>query len=261
MKPWGDAPAEQLSGVLGVLTDIDDTLTTGGAITPDALAALAQLKSAGFQVLPITGRPVGWSVPFVRSWPVNGILAENGSVLLTPDGSGVHKRYQESSTARAAHFEKLQAVAAIIQREVPHAKKAQDSAGRETDIAIDHSEFAHLSAEGVSQVVRIAQREGLNATVSSIHINCWLGAHNKRQGAAWAARELFGRDLEAERERWVYVGDSANDQLMFEAFPLSVGVANIAPLAASLTHRPRYITAAPRGAGFAQVVQRLCGSK
>jgi peptide chain release factor 3 len=33
-------------GLVGVLTDIDDTLTTDGAITPDALQALAALKAA-----------------------------------------------------------------------------------------------------------------------------------------------------------------------------------------------------------------------
>jgi hypothetical protein len=52
----------------GVFTDIDDTLTTEGAITSDALDALAALHGAGVHVLPITGRPVGWSEPFARAW-------------------------------------------------------------------------------------------------------------------------------------------------------------------------------------------------
>jgi len=47
----------------GVFTDIDDTLTTEGAITADALTALADLKAAGLHVIPITGRPVGCSEP------------------------------------------------------------------------------------------------------------------------------------------------------------------------------------------------------
>jgi len=33
--------------IIGVLTDIDDTLTTDGAITPVALQSLTRLKSAG----------------------------------------------------------------------------------------------------------------------------------------------------------------------------------------------------------------------
>lgn len=45
----------------GIFTDIDDTLTTNGAITPDAFEALADIKEAGLSVVAITGRPVGWS--------------------------------------------------------------------------------------------------------------------------------------------------------------------------------------------------------
>ena len=65
-------------------------------------------------------------------------------------------------------------------------------------------------------------------------------------------RELFGRELDGEIARWVYVGDSTNDVLMFEHFPHSVGVANIRRFEAELTHPPRYITPSERGAPFWQ---------
>ncbi|RYY70796.1 MAG: HAD family hydrolase, partial [Comamonadaceae bacterium] len=58
MIPVAQWPAAARRGLIGVFTDIDDTLTTDGAITPDALAALADLKAAGLQVVAITGRPV-----------------------------------------------------------------------------------------------------------------------------------------------------------------------------------------------------------
>jgi hypothetical protein len=97
----------------------------------------------------------------------------------------------------------------------------------------------------------------MNATVSSIHINGWYGRHNKLSGARWIVRELFGRELDAEIDRWVYVGDSPNDVLMFEHFPHSVGVANIRRFEAQLTHPPRYITQGERGAGFAEVARAI----
>jgi hypothetical protein len=62
-------------------------------------------------------------------------------------------------------------------------------------------------------------------------------------------------------DRWVYVGDSTNDQVMFEHFAHSVGVANIRHFEAQLKHPPRYITAQERGAGFAQTVQHLLHGK
>ena len=72
--------------ITGVFTDIDDTLTTAGAITPDALEALANLQTAGLRVIAITGRPVGWCEALMQINPILGtIVAENGSVALIKD--------------------------------------------------------------------------------------------------------------------------------------------------------------------------------
>jgi hydroxymethylpyrimidine pyrophosphatase-like HAD family hydrolase len=101
------------------------------------------------------------------------------------------------------------------------------------------------------------EAEGMTATVSSIHINAWWGSHNKLTGARWIVRELWDRDLDAEMLRWVFVGDSSNDQVMFEHFPNSVGVANIRQFENQLHCAPRYITPSERGAGFAEMARHL----
>lgn len=243
---------------VGILTDIDDTLTSDGAITAEALQALADLKAAGLVVVPITGRPTGWSEPFARTWPVDAIVAENGAVALRRDNDGqLLKLYQQDASTRAANFERMQQVLTQIEATVPGARRAQDSAGRECDIAIDHSEFTRLPQEHIDRCVALMQAAGMNATVSSIHINGWFGAHNKLEGARWIVRMLLDRHLDAELDRWIYVGDSTNDQLMFEHIPHSVGVANIDRFVPQLQHLPRYVTRAERGAGFAEVVARL----
>ena len=242
----------------GIFTDIDDTLTTEGAITPDALAALGALKAAGLHLIPITGRSVRWSEPFASTWPVDAIVAENGACALVPGSGGTpQKIYQQSPAERRANFAAMQHVLARIEREVPGAHRARDSAGRECDIAIDHGEFTHLPQEAIDRCVAIMREAGMNATVSSIHINGWFGEHNKLQGARWIVRELFGRDLDAELDHWIYVGDSTNDELMFEHFPHSVGVANIAPFLPQLRHPPRYVTQGERGAGFAELARKI----
>ncbi|MDD5326046.1 MAG: HAD family hydrolase, partial [Polaromonas sp.] len=199
------------------------------------------------------------------------IVAENGVVALFISKNGLQpmcngheqlsKLYQQHDATRQANYARMQQIAVRVLREVPGAVLAQDSAGRETDIAIDHGEFAHLPAGRIAQAVQIMQSEGMNASVSSIHINGWLGAHNKLDGARWIVRELLGRELDAELERWVYVGDSTNDQLMFEAFPNSVGVVNIRRFEAELSHQPRYITEGGRGAGFAEVAAALLDAR
>ncbi|XDF38008.1 HAD-IIB family hydrolase [Paracidovorax avenae] len=247
--------------LIGVFTDIDDTLTADGAITADALDALQALRNAGLAVIPVTGRPAGWSEPFALSWPVDAIVAENGAVAMVragdPGATVLRKLYQQDEATRTAQYGRMQQVLARIEEEVPGARRATDSAGRECDIAIDHSEFTQLPQAAIDAVVQRMRAEGMHATVSSIHINGWYGDHDKLAGARWIVRELFGRPLDEEIGRWVYVGDSTNDQKMFEAFPHSVGVANIARFVPQLSHRPRYVTRAERGAGFAEVARAI----
>ncbi len=258
------------AGMAGVLTDIDDTLTTQGAITSDALQALGALHAGGLHVIPITGRPVGWSEPLAAAWPVDAIVAENGAVALvheTSDQIGfqapsdtprqLSKIYQQTADVRAANFARMHEVLTRLEASVPGARRARDSAGRETDIAIDHSEYTRLPQAAIDECLRIMREAGMNATVSSIHINGWYGAHDKWEGARWIVRQLFGRELNGELDRWVYVGDSTNDELMFRHFPHSVGVANIARFVPQLRHRPRYVTPGERGAGFAELACHL----
>jgi HAD superfamily hydrolase (TIGR01484 family) len=262
MKPLDAWPLQERQGIVGVLTDIDDTLTTDGAITPDALGALVALREAGLQVMAVTGRPVGWSEPFAREWPVQAIVAENGAVALVPGPDGrLQKVYQQDAATRARNFQRLQDLLQTIEQVVPGAKRAQDSAGRETDIAIDHSEFTQLPADRIEQVAGLMQQAGLHATVSSIHINGWIGNHDKFSGACWIVRELLGRDLQAEIGRWVYVGDSTNDERMFARFPHAVGVANIRRFADKLQHLPAYVAEGERGAGFAQVARAVLAAR
>ena len=128
-------------------------------------------------------------------------------------------------------------------------------------MAIDHSEFAQLAPEHIASVMHIMQGKGMNASVSSIHINGWFGDHNKLHGARWAVRELYGRELDAKMNQWAFVGDSTNDVLMFEAFAHSVGVANIRRFEALLSHQPRYITQGERGAGFAEAATTLLAAR
>lgn len=276
MKPLDQLSHHHLAPLHGILTDIDDTLTTDGVVPASVVQALAALKAAGLHVIPITGRPVGWSAPFAATWPVDAIVAENGAVALLPavENKGqigpqrlsskreqLSKIYQQDAATRSVNYARMQQVLAHIEAAVPGAVRATDSPGRETDIAIDHSEFTQLPQAAIDQCVALMRAAGMTATVSSIHINGWFGAHNKLEGARWIVRELFGRDLDAEMDHWVYVGDSTNDQVMFEHFAHSVGVANIARFVPQLHHLPRYVTQGERGAGFVELAQAILASR
>ena len=274
MKPLAEWPIEQRRNIIGVFTDIDDTLTTHGAISADALQALVDLKNAGLHVIPITGRPVGWGESFARTWPVDALVAENGGVAWMAKKNAensnkidikpayllpkmLSKVYQNSALIRSENSVRMAKIAALVTSQIAGVEVSQDSAGRETDLAFDYNEFAHLSTETVQQVVELLQSQGMQTTVSSIHIHGCFGHFDKWTGAQWIIRELFQRELADEQEKWVFVGDSGNDQAMFQHFRHSFGVANLRRFEAQLMYLPRYITPSERGAGFAQVVQAL----
>ncbi|WP_298207636.1 HAD-IIB family hydrolase [Acidovorax sp.] len=272
MKPLDHWPTDFQKRIAGVFTDIDDTLTTDGSITADALQALTDLRAAGLQVIPITGRPIGWCQPFMGDqvgtvWPVDAMVAENGAVAYAREGAQpLRKLYQQDATTRSANQTRMREIAAQVAIEVPGVELSRDSAGRETDLAFDYAEFARHTPDTVQKVLALLQREGMQTTVSSIHIHGCFGDFNKWQGACWIVRDLFGRDLTQELDRWVFVGDSGNDQAMFQHFTHSVGVANIARFVPQLQHLPRYVTQGERGAGFAEVARailmnRECGGR
>jgi hydroxymethylpyrimidine pyrophosphatase-like HAD family hydrolase len=217
-------------------------------------------------VIAVTGRPVGWSLrclggPGAQNqapWPLRGVVAENGAVALSrgPDGQ-VLRLYRADSATRQAHWQRLQAALRAVEQALPQARRAQDSKGRETDIAIDHSEFHHLSAAQIEQVVELLRGHGLRVSVSSIHINAWLGDHDKWIGACWAVEHWLGQRLPEQLPHWVYIGDSSNDEVMFEHMQHSAGVANIARFLDRLEHVPRYLCAQSRGAGFAELASAV----
>ncbi|WP_088279107.1 HAD-IIB family hydrolase [Ideonella sp. A 288] len=259
LRPWSEVPVDRLVALRGVLTDIDDTLTRDGAIEPVALRALQRLAAAGVPVVAITGRPAGWSEPFAMQWPVAAIVAENGAVMLRRVDAALRHDFTADAATRAERARRLQACAAAVLAEVPGATLARDSVGRLTDIAVDHSEFAALDEARIAQVVEVMRRHGLTATVSSIHVNGWIGEHSKWSAARWAVEQAVG--VPFDPAEWLYVGDSTNDQLMFEHVPLSVGVANIARFVPRLSVLPAYVTAGERGQGFADAADALLAAR
>ena len=198
-------------------------------------------------------------MPFALKWPVDAMVAENGAVALLHNAqtNQVSKIYQQDQAIRNHNFEQMQRIARKVLEEIPSTVMSQDSAGRETDIAFDHSEFHHLSTQQIQQVVTLLQQEGMTATVSSIHINAWFGSHNKWEGAQWILKELTGRNLKQELDQWVYVGDSTNDQIMFEHFTHSVGVANIRRFVSQLKFLPSFVATQERGSGFEEFTKAL----
>jgi HAD superfamily hydrolase (TIGR01484 family) len=260
VKPLAEFPVEARKGIRVVLADIDDTLTTHGHLHAIAYAALERLHDAGLLVVPVTGRPAGWCDHIARMWPVDAVVGENGAFWFRHDAAArkLVKRYVIDEDQRTVRALRMEAIAARILKEVPGCAIASDQAYREADLAIDFREdVAPLPREAVAAIVAIMEEEGLTAKVSSIHVNGWFGGYDKLSTTRLMMREDFGIDVDRERERIVFAGDSPNDQPMFAFFPNAVGVANVMEMADLMTHLPAWITPSAGSRGFAELAEAL----
>jgi HAD superfamily hydrolase (TIGR01484 family) len=250
-------PAEARD-VVGVLCDIDDTLTWDGRLVPAALTALQRLADAGLRVVPVTGRPAGWVDHIARMWPVDGVVGENGGLWFYRRDGKMVRRFLQSEDERKANRARLDALARTILATVPGTALASDQPYRELDLAVDFREDVRpLSEDAIDTIVRTFEDGGATAKVSSIHVNGWFGDFDKGTGVRALARELWQEDPLEQPERWVYIGDSANDEPMFRDYPLSVGVANVAHFLPRMTHHPRWVCEGLGGFGFAEMVDVL----
>lgn len=242
-----------------VLTDIDDTLTTDGLLPASAYGALERLSSAGFVVIPVTGRPAGWCDLIARLWPVAAVVGENGAFYYCRRaGGGMERVYEAGPEERARRRDALQAVARRVAEAVPSARLAADQPFRENDLAVDFAEdVGPLTENEVERIVACFERVGAVAKVSSIHVNGWFGTHDKLTMARRLLREKFDCDIDRENRRVLYAGDSPNDGPMFAFFEKGVAVANYRPGRAGTREYPRFITKGSGGAGFAEIAARL----
>jgi len=263
-RPLAAFPRAAAAAVHTVFADIDDTLTTDGRLTAQAYGAIEALRAAGLRVVPVTGRPAGWCDHIARMWPVDAVIGENGAFWMWHDDRAgkLQARHLLDDAGRADFARRLAAVRERVLREVPGCATASDQFCRLYDLAIDFREdVAPLPPASVDLIVALMRDAGMNAKVSSIHVNGWFG--DKLSTVKRMLREEFGVALDAPeaRARWVFVGDSPNDAPMFAFFPNAVGVANVLDFRDRLDALPAWITPSRCGAGFAELARMLVDAR
>lgn len=294
LRPLAAMPRAAARAVHTVLTDIDDTVSSGGRLTAAAYTALEQLHEAGLRVVPVTGRPAGWCDHVARFWPVDAVVGENGAFYMWHEpgsggraggagtgsacrvGSGMRSavssgvsgrlrtRHWLDEAGRAASTAQLAAVRARILAEVPGCAVASDQFCRLYDLAIDFCEdVPPLPPEAVDRIVALMREAGMTAKVSSIHVNGWFGAWDKLAMTRRLMAERFGLDLDDRvvREGIVFAGDSPNDEPMFEFFPHAVGVANVLAGRTRMRALPAWVTPSEAGAGFVELARHLLAAR
>jgi HAD superfamily hydrolase (TIGR01484 family) len=263
MQSVSSLPAEIAGNLLGVFSDIDDTITTEGRLPAAAYAAVERLHEAGLAVVPITGRPAGWCDMVARFWPVSGVVGENGAFYFRYDHEAkkMIRRFVASDAERAANRRKLTALGEKILAEVPGSAIASDQLYREADLAIDFREdVPPLPRTAVDKIVALFEQAGAVAKVSSIHVNGWFGQYDKLSMTRRFVQETMGLDLDAMKDRFVFCGDSPNDAPMFAFFPFACGVANVKDFVDRIPALPAYVSNARGGQGFVEIANQILSS-
>ena len=188
----------------GVFSDIDDTLTIDGQLTPDAFVTLSNLRQAGIKVILVTGRPAGWVDHIARMWPVDGVVGENGGLWFYMDGDRLVKRYVLTEDQLLIQQARLKRLGQSILDKVPGAALASDQAYRALDLAIDFCEdVPALSPQSIATIVDCFHEVGATCKVSSIHVNGWFGSWDKLSGCEAILQELWGESLMNAQSKWV----------------------------------------------------------
>ena len=235
-------------------------MTTDGRLDGSAYLAIEKLHQAGLLTVPITGRPAGWCDMIARFWPVAGVVGENGAFYFAYDRNSAKMRrcYVRSKEQRLEDQTKLTALKKKILQKVPGSAISADQAYREADLAVDFCEdVAPLPNESVQKIKNIFEDSGAVAKISSIHVNGWFGDYDKLSTCQLFVSSELGFELSEQREKFIFVGDSPNDEPMFQYFPNAVGVANVQNFINQLQHPPTWVTHQKSGAGFVELVDHL----
>ncbi|MGD2127039.1 MAG: HAD-IIB family hydrolase [Desulfobacteraceae bacterium] len=253
-------PPDAARNLAGILFDIDDTFSSRGKIGPEAYQALWSLKEAGFKILPITGRPAGWCDHIARMWPVDGIIGENGAFCFWHDEKEgkLNKRFMDSDKVREEKQRRLEMIRDEILSSIPGTAIASDQRYREADLAIDYCEdVSPLEWKEVERICEIFRKHGANCKVSSIHVNGWFGDYDKLGMTRVFAQERWGINLDEQKHRFLFCGDSPNDEPMFVYFPHTAAVKNILRFADRMKHLPSFVATQEGGKGFAEIAELI----
>lgn len=260
--------AEDLWGIDGLFTDVDDTLTQDGKLSARTYEALWQLREAGIPVVPVTGRSYGWAHMMLSQWPVDAVIAESGGVYLyrdkppAPSASGPTQLkvvFFDATDKVAEDRKRLMSSCEQILEDYPQLQFASDNALRQVDVAIDYCEdVPRVPMAVVQEVIQTLHQAGFQARNSTVHINAWFGQFDKGPMALRYLKEVHALCETQAQERWAFIGDAPNDRSMFSLFPRSVGVANIQPFLNEMARdRPACLTRASHGDGFIEFAHLL----
>lgn len=254
MEPIEAIEAATWRKVLGVVTDLDDTLTCHGRFTRASLVALDTLSALGVPCIIATGRPLGWAEVLASLLPVRAVVAENGAVWALREGSTVRVAFLEDVDTRTQGLARSRAMARRVGEHFPLLQPVREHVLRATDVTLDIGERTTVPRDCVAEAMAMVRAGGLHAVASSVHLHISHRAPDKTEGLRAALADL-GCDPKELEHCWIYLGDSPNDAGPFSAMALSFGVRGVERF--PMPALPRYVCRGGPGEALAEVVEAL----
>jgi hydroxymethylpyrimidine pyrophosphatase-like HAD family hydrolase len=209
-------------------SDYDGTLAHAGVVDEPTIEALVRARHAGLRLLMVTGRQLS---DLLNTFPHTGlfdrIIAENGAVLYDPASESIDviapsppSELIERLTQEGLPLWVGRSIVATVEPYEHHVLSAIRDLGLEWHVIFNKGSVMALPAN-------VTKATGLAAALATLNL---------------AAAHVVG------------VGDAENDQAFLRACGLAVAVANALPSVKEIAH---VVTRAPRGAGVAELIDRL----
>lgn len=254
MRPIEALSTAEARGLTGLLFDLDDTLLDDGLLGEAAYSALFRLREAGLLLIAVTGRPASWAELIARQWPVDAAIAENGPIAWYREDHRTLPFDSVDPDERRARSARLAHLVEELREALPSLVPADDVDGRVTDYAFDIGEHQRAPEDRIARAIALGHAAGARSFRSSVHLHFTFDALDKASGALRFLRLRHRLDPTTARRTLAFIGDSENDAPAFAAFRTTIGVAN---LRGRPSLPPRFLTGAPRGAGFAEAARVL----
>ncbi len=212
----------------GLVVDYDGTLATHGRVDDATILALERLRASGRRLVMATGRELpDLRAAFARLELFDLVVAENGALL------------HEPATGTATALAPAPAPSFV---DALRARGVCVSVGA---VIVATSEKHLADVRAVIQELRL----DLDVILNRGAVMVLPAGVNKGTGVVRAARELS-----LDPAAMVGVGDAQNDDTLLRACGVGVAVANAL---ASLKEQADLVTKEARGAGVAELIDRL----
>ena len=230
-----------------LLADVDGTLVTQEKVlTPDAQAAVRELRGAGVTLALTSGRPPRGMAMLIEPLQLQGAIAGfNGGVFVNPDLSVIESRRLDPAAARQT----VELIAGqrldvwlytddewlIHKQDAPHVDRETWTVKFDPVVVTDYTDEHYARAvkiTGVSDDRALVERcekaaqDALGDHASAARSQPYYLDVTHPQANKGAVVEFLARTMNIEARQIATIGDMPNDELMFRAGGFSIAMGN-----------------------------------